>query len=167
MNAEILARPPISGTIDEAHFDAVGRCTWVRFDAQEPWCGVFGGGTSNHEAVAFTEGGLAFVVARGQGYMIDVAARALLHKTANDWLADVVVASSTDQFVAADRVELHAYSRAGLDWSSGRVALDEIRLLGSNGPGISGQVSGPDGWVDFSLTVPEFEFRCEWECPLE
>jgi hypothetical protein len=51
MHVELLHRPPISGTIPECLYDAVGDCAWVRYSPEggEAWAGAFGrGGVSAH-----------------------------------------------------------------------------------------------------------------------
>jgi hypothetical protein len=96
---EILFSPTISGSIDEVHFSAVGNCTWVRFsdDADcDDWCGVFGPGHSGRSAAVADAADRCFVIAGGQGYLIDVYSRELLHKSQHAWLTSVIAVPERD-----------------------------------------------------------------------
>jgi hypothetical protein len=85
MSAEILKQTPQSGDFPEKHFgETFNTVLWIKFvdnDFQE-WVGCF---SRPYEAIdkVLTDNAneTAFVVAGGQGYLIDILSRELLHKT--------------------------------------------------------------------------------------
>ena len=90
MEFELLAQPPISGTIVERHFDVSADSNlWVKFVDPEgdEWVGVFGDGATRFDAVVpFGDAPerTALVIASGRGYIIDLAARTLVRWTSWD-----------------------------------------------------------------------------------
>ena len=105
--AHLLSLPPVSGSIDEVRFDAVGTCNWVRFvgDDYEEWCGVFGRGFTKDVKTVVNRYGHCFVLSSGQGYIVDVHRRALLHKTQYGWLVSVISIPEREMFFS--RATIH------------------------------------------------------------
>lgn len=102
MEAEIFRTPPTSGEFTELRFNAVGDCAWVRFDAAESWVGVFGHGAfGSSAAVATSEADeTAFVVAGGQGYLLDRSACEVVHLSEFDYLKSVIAVPESSLYVA-------------------------------------------------------------------
>ena len=163
---EVLTTPPISGTVDEVRFDAVGDCSWVRFaDAVgAQWCGVFGPGCVRGRAAAVNPDGQAFVIASGQGYLVDVNTRKLLHKTACEWLIAAIAVPGRDVFVACTYTNLVAYSPLGCVWGSDRVSVDRIELAEVSGSKVRGRVWDLSNRVDFDLDIEGWTYRSEFVC---
>lgn len=85
MEAAAFEKLPLSGDYDEYDFgESGGERFWVKFtdDEAREWCGKFSFGWKGKEGkVALLPGGKAFVLVGGQGYFIDIGARALLCRT--------------------------------------------------------------------------------------
>jgi hypothetical protein len=164
---EVLSSPPISGTVDEVHFSAFGDCTWVRFTGEDDWswCGVFGPGClpAKRTAVANADG-RCFVIASGQGYLVDARSREVLHKTQNDWLVSAIAIPGRDVFVACTYWELLAYRPVGRVWRSRRISIDGIKLLKASNSQLAGQVWNLETWVDFVLDLDGWTYRSEFKC---
>ncbi len=165
--AAILASPPISGSIDEVHFESIGNCIWVRFSTNNAgeWCGVFGHGPGpTADTAVINRNGECFVIAHGQGYLIDINTRRLLHKTENRVLSTVVSIPEKNVFLAFDWTNLFAYSATGLVWKSKRISVDGIKITKINLSKVFGQVYDLQGWVDFELDTDTWNYRSEFEC---
>jgi hypothetical protein len=155
MHVELLHRPPISGTIPERPYDAVGDCTWVRFAPAdgEPWAGAFGrGGVSQRSAaVPFAGGRRVLVIAGGQGYVVDAADGALRYRTTSYLLQgavpvpgrDLAAWGWTDQWVLGPDAE-----RWDVD-----VALDGIERVTATAGAVRGEAWQGDGWHAFTLEL--------------
>ena len=132
MLVEIYTQIPQSGSVTERRFDATGNCTWVRFaaaDADE-WTGVFGNGdiVRHSKAVLFGDNRTAFVIAAGQGYIVDAVTGEMLHKTPEDCFCDAISVPGRDFIIACDFTDLYAVSQSGVIWRSERIALDGIKF---------------------------------------
>jgi len=167
IEAQILNQPPLSGTVDEVRFDAVGHCTWIRFldNSYIEWCGIFGHGigTINND-VSVNDAGQAFVIAKGQGFIVDVNSRNLLHKTEDDGLITVISIPECDIFVTCTYTYLYAYSPKGLLWESDKISVDGIKFIIADNRILKGQVWNLDDWVDFSLKIDGWEYQSEFAC---
>ena len=157
MQVEILSGPPVSGTIREHWFNARGSCTWARFNGPggEEWAGVFGegGSTRYRAAVLFNEQRDAFVVAGGQGYVVDLSARRLRYMTPCDYHVGVIAVPRRDLVIAAGFTDLYAYSSAGPEWRSDRVALDGIHFEAATPDALTGHVWQGEAWHEFRLDL--------------
>ncbi len=165
--AHLLSSPPVSGSIDEVRFDAVGNCLWVKFadDEYQEWCGVFGPGFDTFsKAVVTDQSGHCFIISSGQGYIVDVHTRGLLHKTENDALVFVIVIPGRELFIACSSIRLIAYSPAGVIWQSRRVSVDGIKFLEVNESTLTGQVWNMEDWVDFVLDIDGWKYHSEYMC---
>lgn len=157
MRVEFYDKIPLSGTVPERHYDAVGDCTWVRFvldDATE-WAAVFGNGNvvTNRAAVLFGDGRTALVIAGGQGYVIDAFTGELHHKTQCDYLHNAIPVPNRDFIVACDWSNLYAFSRAGQLWRRRNFALDGIEFDSATETSLVGRAWHPDGWRRFTLDL--------------
>ena len=155
MQAEIYQQIPDSGTVPEHRFVAEGNCTWVRFqtDSHDEWAGVFGnGGVVQHsKAVVFADNRTALIIAGGQGYVIDMQDKTLLHKTACDHLCDAIAVPSREFVIACDFTDLYAVSRNRVTWHSPRIALDGIQLDDANETMLEAKARQANGWRRFTL----------------
>jgi len=169
MKSEILKNIPESGSFEEVRFDAFGGCTWVKFQDSEyiDWLGVFGYGWGGGAAIANNSNGVSFVLSNGQGYIVDINSRKLLHKTECDYLKLSIACTSQGFFVTATDVELYVYDQNGLLFTTKRIASDGIVLNECNNGKVSGRVYGFDKWYPFSLKIKNQEYKCSWSCPLE
>lgn len=156
MPAHILSNPPLSGSIPERQYDAIGACTWVEFTPEDdlPWAGVFGHhGVAAHSGVfEFATDPIAFVIAHGVGWVVNVDTGVLAYKTSQDCL--VTAAPFPDQpfVVAADWTNVYAYGVDHHIWSSERIARDGIRFDDHlQGGAVTGQCWQTDDWVKFQV----------------
>jgi len=155
MDLTVLSSPVISGSMPEVRFNAVGNCTWVRFDDEvDSWAGVFGrADLSVSQAAFFNNQRHAFVVAGGRGYLVDVQSRQLLYRTEEDTHTGVLGLGSENLCVVAVHfIYLHVYSSNGCVWRSDRVALDGIILDSWDGSSVHGKAWQMDGWYAFTLS---------------
>ena len=112
LKVSILSEPPISGTIKEIWFEARGDCTWIRFEREaEIWAGVFGKGThKNYNAVCkFSDDKYVFIIAGGQGYVLDSRERKICHKTSIDYFVSAIAAPHKDLVIVCDFTRLYAF----------------------------------------------------------
>ena len=156
MVARLLESIPISGSVDEVRFDALGDCTWVEFgDLDSRWVGVFGRGhTTLSSLTRFDVNGAIFVIAGGQGYVIDLAARTCSLKTSCSILQSAIPVSGADMVIACDFTDIFAYGLKSECWSSDRIAHDGIRLDRANQNELFGEVCHPsEGWSSFTYDM--------------
>ena len=161
LKTSILSKPPISGSIKECWFDAQGDCTWIQFEREsETWAGIFGHGTlKNHHAVCkFADDKYVFVIAGGQGYVLDSLSKKLCHKTSVDYFTNAITAPGKDLVIACDFCRLYAFDTQELIWQSEQVALDGIQLDFSTENELSGKVWQFDGWYAFTLEYKNWKF---------
>ena len=173
MRADILNNPPVSGTIDEVQFDAVGDCTWVRFsNSSREWAGVFGkGDVANHinTVTVFDGEKHAFVIAGGQGYVVNLEERSLQYKTPDDCLQGSIAIPQKALVLTCDHTNLIIYDSAKKLWESDRVALDGIEFTEATSDQVSGYIWQIEGWYSFIFDVEtremaEQEFlSAEWD----
>ncbi len=168
MKPEILHNIPESGSIDEVRFDASGTCTWVKFFDSEcrEWVGVFGQGVGGRELALQGTNGVVLVLSKGQGYVIDINSRTLLHKTECDYLGKALVCSDSSIFAAATDTDIRIYSSTGLILSTERIASDGINFDSFTNHVLKGEVWGFDRWYRFILNAENHTYECNWSCPL-
>jgi len=164
---EILSTIPRSGSVDEVRFDASGDCLWVKFQDSDfsDWVGVFGPGWGGGDDAQQNVSGIAFVVSNGQGYVVDVYSRALLSKTACDYLKRVV-SCSNNMFVAATNTDIRVYDSKKLVFCTERVASDGIEFDTYGDSTVKGKVWGFDSWYSFTLNIVTQKYECNWAYPL-
>ena len=163
MSVTVLSIPPVSGSVSERWYDAYGNCTWVRFETlgQSPWVGVFGNGhVSRHStAILFGKQPLAFVIAGGIGYIVDVNTGQLVHKTEGEMFVSAISVPDRDFVIACDWTELYGIDPSGEIWCSERAALDGIVLDRSSSTTLTGRVWQHDGWHRFELMFDGWRFE--------
>lgn len=151
----ILDEPPISGTIDEVFFNAIGECTWVLFkDGFDQWAGVFGRGLWGADSVIpFGNDDEAFVISRGQGYVVNLTDRSLTYMTNENELEDAIISHNKQFVIACDAFCLFMYNTGGLEWRSERISYGGIRLTHTSEKYLYGEVDGIEDWEKFSLDL--------------
>ena len=157
MHVELLNRPPISGTIPERLYDAVGDCTWVRFTPADgaPWAGAFGrGGVAQHNAaVPFADGRYVLVViAGGRGYVVDAGDGALRFRTTSDLLEGAVPVLERDLVAAWGWTDLWVMGPDAERWDAD-VALDGMENVTATADAVRGEAWQGDGWHAFTLML--------------
>ena len=134
-------------------FDAIGDCTWVRFsNSSQEWAGIFGkGNIAKHvnAVTIFDNGKCAFVIAGGQGYVVNLEKRSLQHKTPDDYLQDAIAIPQRDLILTCNYTNLMIYDSTKKLWESDRVALDGLKFTGANSKEVSGYIWQGDGWYSF------------------
>jgi hypothetical protein len=169
MKATLLRRRPISGKYYERWYDARGNCASVLFEDNEyqDWLGVFGKGdlVRFSTSILFSIGSAAFVVAGGQGYVVDVNSGELRYRTICDRLVGAIATPNRDLVIACDYTSLYALTSTEQIWRSERVAFDGIRLEHATPGHLSGSVCFPDGWHAFTLHYADWRFECEKRIP--
>ena len=160
MSAQLLSEPTQSGEYEEHRFNAKGDCSWVLFQppSAADWVGVFGKAKWGRSALAVNWAAeRAFVIAGGQGYLIDTTTRALPYQTSRDRLQDVVYVEARLQFAVADESYLHVFDHDRPLWSSARISWDGIRGLSARGSVVTGEAWTPsaagDAWSPFALDL--------------
>ena len=161
LKVSILSEPPISGTIKEYLFDAQGDCTWIRFESEsEIWAGVFGKGSlKNCNAVCkFSDDTYVFIIAGGQGYILDSRTHKLCHKTFIDYFVSAIAAPGKDLVITCDFRRLYAFDTQELIWRSDHVASDGIKLDCSTENDLAGKIEQWDGWYAFKLEYKNWNY---------
>jgi hypothetical protein len=151
-----LEAPPVSGEYDEVCFDAIGACVWFLFEDDEgtSWVGVFGRGlTSRIDFCVLGESSpYVFIIALGQGYLLDTERRTLMWKTDYDVYYSCMWSGVGEFVVVTDYTNLYLFDRNGEVWRSERIALDGIKLHESVGL-IEGEAWQHFGWQRFTFDV--------------
>jgi hypothetical protein len=125
MSAEILTITPLSGEYPEQHFgNHFNSKLWVKFiDNQfDEWVGCFSKPYNSGLSVALTsrENTTGFVVAGGQGYLIDIQERTLI-KELDDYpsIESAIATTKPDYFLASTFYSIYLLDNSGM--------LNEIR----------------------------------------
>lgn len=166
MRAGVIGIPE-SGSIEERRYEAVGDCTWVRFepDVGEPWAGVFGGGSGGN-VVPFSESSLVLVISGGgRGYVVCGDTGELLHTILDgDMVEGITVPGRPFVVVTTSLFKgIMAVSQEGVVWEEQMVADDEVRLGSANEHEVRGRLRNYDGWYRFVLKLSTWEFTYEPE----
>jgi len=166
MNARILNQIPISGSVEEKHFDVVSKCKWFLFEDEKysQWAGVFGNGFLGGTDVCITKKGAAFVLANGQGYIIDVNQKLQVHKTECDYLKSAICCTNCELFIATDDLRLYIYDCSGHIYTTNRIAIDGIEFSECNSEDVIGRLWGLNEWHEFSFRLKEKELISAWIC---
>ena len=153
--AILLKNRPISGTYPEQWFDAQGQCTSILFedDKYEKWLGIFGNSefTQYSAVILFPVTSSVLIVAKGQGYVVDVNTKELRYKTNCDYIVNAIQVPSQDLIIACDFTDLYAFSSKKELWRSDRIASDGIELATAANRDVYGKAWNYDHWQDFTL----------------
>ena len=155
MNVELLSRPPVSGSIPERWFDAVGDCAWVRFSPSNapPWAGVFGAGDviRSSAVIPFADGRHVLVMARGRGYVVDAEAGIVRYRTSAEFLVSGLTVPERDFVVACSWTHLYAFGNVAELWTA-CVALDGIELRWATPTEVRGEAWQGAAWHGFTIS---------------
>ena len=166
MRVSLYEHAPESGSIAERRYDAGSFCTFVRFEPEfdEPWAGVFGNGTirkRTKDAVLFGDNRHAFVIAAGQGYVVDTETGELLQKTDYDYFAGAMSVPQQSFVVAHDDMSLFLVHPRNIAWKSEQIARFGVRLEIATPTQISGALEQHDGWHRFELAFKTRDISIE------
>lgn len=126
----------------------------VRFDGPEPWWGRFAGGRGGYTGVArLWESDEFLVVNRGQGYVVDAAARQVL-QTFGGFVEWVLVVPHLDLLIFHNGLWIEGLFSSGLAWQTRRLAAG-MRALGLDGDSLVGEAFDPatHAWSRFSVDL--------------
>jgi len=106
---------------------------------------------------------LAFVVSAGQGYLVDVDARQVIHKSKTEQLNNAFFVPRSNKVVACDWTNIFVFTREGLVWDSGRVSYDGINFAEVSDELVRGTVNNlSDEWPEFVLQFDPISYSCPW-----
>lgn len=157
----IIAGLPATGPLPE-QFSHHGSGTHreglvVRFKTptDQVWIGNFQPGLSQFSNV-FTQFGLdrCYVVAGGQGYIVDAKTRRCLGLLGGDivWAFSLTDGSA---LIFCSGTDFEAWTRSGMLWRSKRISWDGCRNLMPNGETLQGESWSPvgDNWEPFEIDL--------------
>jgi hypothetical protein len=151
--AKVLDSVPISGSIDEVWFDAVGQCTWVQVDTElEAWVGVFdqGVGRDDH-AIVVANGRYLFMNAKVQVCCVELATRKLMHKSDCCWLQELMPVPDTGLVAACYSTSVYLFDCNRMRCQSDRIARDGIKFVDASSVSIKGRADHHNGWRYFTV----------------
>jgi hypothetical protein len=125
------------------------------------YCGIFGGGIGNKSSIA-VQNDIAFVISIGQGYILDINKREILHKTDNNYLESVIFTGFNNYFLSYDFTNIYIFNTK-LVWESKRVSWDGIQIDEIDSEFVHGKIYSLFEWVTFKLNLKTFEYVCDWE----
>ncbi len=117
-----------------------------------PWVGNFQCGDGSLSGIyPMPSGHHLAVIARGQGYILDIDRRVLDGLIAVDPVVEVQLSRELNLLLCISHTDMVAYSPAGIVWETGRIASDGIRLIASAPEGIMGEAwwTEEEAWVPF------------------
>ena len=156
MNIELLSTPPVSGEFEEHYFDALGNCTFIKFDPEDdlPWLGIFGEGELGCTAIACSKE-YAFIISLGKAYYICLKTKSLVYSDDKHFLADVVSTKDDNLFIANDYLSIHMYSKNGHQWNTNRISWDGFQNIMIEGNKVSGEAWSPieNKWLPFQIDL--------------
>lgn len=173
MKATVLDRVPMSGLYEEVSFapENSNDLAWVLFEdeAGEDWVGKFARGLRGGETSAASVGGdVFFVLSEGSAHFVDARARTLLGKRDDaGTLAAYLVVPGGNLIAATDGLGVRILSPAGVEWDTGRFALDAVVLESATAEEVTGRywhyAVGDDrrDWPRFRLSLDTRELRLE------
>lgn len=163
LSIRLLTETPVSGSVEEFHFDAAGDCTWVELtDGELKRVAVFGKGLKGFrsEALLFNSDQHAFVLAEGQGYVFSTASMELCYKTDIYYMAHTVSIPNRDLVLATDYRRLFLYNPTQLIWQSDDVAKDGLEFSSATSDKVTGHLwMQREGDCDFRFDVNTREFK--------
>jgi hypothetical protein len=160
LNPEISGTHPVSETFFPRDLGAHGEVGLrVEFIPRvgKPWVGIFKQGYKSGKVVTgifpTPHENLAFVVAQGDGYLID--ARSPNHWTRIKVFPITSIAESLSErcLVFTDDTRLGGISEDGLEWVSDRIASDELRIVS-----VHGHLVNLEGWKAEENVKRGFDF---------
>ncbi|MCW5713368.1 MAG: hypothetical protein KIT43_02460 [Bauldia sp.] len=173
MNATVLDRVPMSGLYEEVSFAPEGHndLAWILFEneAGDDWVGKFAGGFRGGDtSAAPVEGDVFFLLVKGSAYFVDARERRLLGKVDHpgSFAAYLVVPGGT-LVAVTDGLGVSLLTPAGVEWDTGRFALDGVLLESATAAEVTGRywhyAVGDDrlDWPWFRLSLDTRELQLE------
>lgn len=165
MKTTLLDIRPLPGDYPEKHFNARGQCTSVLFEDQnyQDWLGIFGNGgvTQYSAATLFSTTSAALIMAKGEGYAVDVNTKQLTYKTKCDYLVDALQIPDRDLIIAYNFTNIFAFTSKKQVWDSGRIASDGLKFEGIFASVVHGKVWAYTQWQNFTLNLNTFKLEFE------
>lgn len=173
MKATVLDHVPMSGLYDEVSFapEELNDLAWILFEdeAGEDWVGKFAGGFLGGDTSVTSLGGdVFFLLIGGNAYFVDARERTLSGKVEGRGnLAAYLVVPGGTLVVATDGFGVSLISPAGVEWDSGRFALDNVLLESATAAEVTGRywhyLVGDDrrDWPRFRLSLDTRELHLE------
>ena len=159
MIATKLEFPPHSGLFREYRFDAFGECTWMKFESDNETCvGVFGNGPlakSESKVLLFADNKHAFILASGQGYVVQLGDFTLSYKTISSSIYQLMAAPAHNLMVASMNTSIALFGPHGRIWQSNRIAQDELKIESVDNDVIAGRYWQQDRYLDFTLSISD------------
>jgi hypothetical protein len=168
MELEILTCLPISGKYEEYEYGSGGELVPIKILDNDylEYCVKFSAGIgplSKAERI----GEIAFVVAKGKGYLFDLSKRCLIEDIHIGNFSNVIAYPGKGYFVACTNTNLYVFDTSGLVWLSERVSSDGIEISNIVDRVVCGRVFNFEKWVEFKLDLSTFEYQCEWVCEVQ
>ena len=166
MDLRILKTQPFSGEYTEYNYGSGAEFTSVLIEKKgyDKYCGNFSNGVCDFSKVVSIDN-VAFIIAKGRGYLLDVNSREILLDTLVANFSEIYTNVERGLFIACTNTELYIYGRSELVWNSPRISSDGIRIEKIEEDRILGQIFDFMNWVDFELKLEKFVFVCDWKFP--
>jgi hypothetical protein len=124
----------------------------------ESWFGVFRGGGLTHAGktgvYTWPNRDKLCVTCAGTAYLVDVHDPRRYEELDAGMVTDVLPLPEYGLVAFADPWEVRAFGAAGLVWRTGRIAVDGLRITGTEGDCLKGLVdSFEEGQVDFRIDL--------------
>lgn len=124
-------------------------------DGQPAWVGNFQRGmTGFSDVIEHPSGTHAIVVAKGQGYVVDLANRQMI-ECFGGIIDSMFRVPAENVIIFGDGTNFLAYSSTGILWRSRRVSWDGVRSVTIKGNELVGEAWTPMGesWKPFAIDV--------------
>lgn len=163
---EAFPTPPVSGSYEEYDFgDSAGRY-WIKFTNSQyvEWCGKFGLGLKpgRRKILWFPNTREFFVLADGQGYVVDADKREVIARTRNNAIEDAVFIPNRRLVAVTDGLTIGLFDQTGDIWESKRIAYDGITFEQVKADRITGHLDDlTNKGCDFVFHVDERRVEAE------
>lgn len=170
MSAEILTITPLSGEYPEQHFGShLNSKLWVKFvdNRFDEWVGCFSKPYKSGLSVVLTnhDNTKGFVVAGGQGYLIDIQDRTLI-KELDDYplIESAIITTAPNYFLAGTFHSIYLLDNSGLvNEIKPDITIDGIYFRGQlNNKAIGDLATAENQYskdVGFELDLTTFQFK--------
>ncbi len=159
---------PLSGLYEEHDFgNGAWRCCLKFTDSHHlEWCGKFDPGSRNAARKALWFPGTCefFVLADGQGYIVDADKREVLARTNCDCLEDAILIPHQGLVAVTNGLTIGLVGRPGDIWESERITFDGVAFEAASEDRVTGKLNDlTDDWCDFVLHVDEHRVEADWD----
>lgn len=152
---EVLKVAPPSGEYEEVQFNASSSSTFVKFVADgKGWVGVFGNGVRpGKKVVPFNGNRHAFVIADGNGYVVDVKTRQLTFESDDEMLVDVIIIPDREVVVACNHTDLMVFDPQRERGVLEQAATDQIVFEKADTKHVYGKLWEHGDWHRFVFAI--------------